>query len=222
MNFYDRIMHEAAVERAALYAVPLNMDSPQGRITRETYLAYLEQAYHHVKHALPLMMMMGSRLPKEKEWVRRILVDYIKEETGHDDWILGDIKHAGGDVERVRNSKPSLPVELMNAFNYDNVTRGNPMSYFGMIVALEGASTELATKAAEAMGKSMGLGKECFSYLLSHGDLDIEHVQFISKTLNQVTDAQDQADIIHAAKVIYLLYADMCRGIPHNYAKKAA
>jgi hypothetical protein len=103
----------------------------------------------------------------------------------------------------------------MNAFAYDFVMRINPLGYFGTIVMLEHASTAHATQVAQALQASLGLRKECFSYLESHGSLDIEHVQFIGKALNRVTDPQDQADIIHATKVIYHLYEQMFRAILH-------
>jgi pyrroloquinoline quinone (PQQ) biosynthesis protein C len=215
-------MQETTREREAFFSIPLNIDAAQGRVTRETYLAYLGQAYHHVKNTLPLLMLMGSRIPKEKEWIRRELVEYIAEETGHDDWILADIKNAGGDPEAVRNARPCLAVELMNAFNYDMITRQNPLGYFGMIVVLEGISVGLGTSVAQILQKSLGLGKECFTYFESHGDLDIEHTKFIANILNKITDAKDQEDIIHATKVIYQLDSDMLRSLPHNYAKQAA
>lgn len=222
MNFFDRLKQETNSERAALYNIPFILDAAQGNITRDTYLAFLGQAYHHVKNTLPIMLLMAGRIPQEKEWVRRLLVEYITEETGHDEWVLGDIKNAGGDAEAVRNSKPSLPVELINAFNYDLVLRQNPLAYFGMIFVLENASTELATQVAEKLQKSLGLDEKCFSYLTSHGSLDIEHVKFIGDALNKITDPKDQEDIIHAAKVIYQLYGDMYRQLPHVSARKAA
>lgn len=222
MQFFDRLQQETTNERNALYSVPLISDAVQGKITRETYLAFLAQAYHHVKHAVPLTMLMASRLPKEKEWLRRELAKYIVDEMGHDDWVLGDIKNAGGDPEAVKTSNPELAVELMNAFNYDIIMRVNPIGYLGMIYVLENASTALATQAAETMQKSLGLTKECFSYLDSHGSLDIEHTKFIGNLLNQITELSDQQLIIHATKVIYHLYTDMFRNIPHSYAKKAA
>lgn len=214
MEFFDRLKKETADLRATLGAVPFITNAVQGRVTRETYLAYLGQAYHHVKNTLPIMLLMGGRIPREKEWARRLLVEYIAEEVGHDEWILSDIKNIGGDVDAVKNARPGLPVELMNAFNYDLVTRQNPLAYFGMIFVLEGASIDHATGASEALQKSLGLSKECFSFLDSHGSLDIDHVQFIGNALNKITDPQDQEDILHSAKVIYQLYTDMFRSIP--------
>ncbi len=224
MEFFDRLKQETASERADLYAVPILVDAMQGRITRDMHVAHLEQAYHHVKHAVSLVMLMAGRLPKDKEWLRRLLIEYIKEETGHEDWILDDIKNISGEAkaEAVKNGRPGLSVELMNAFNYDFIMRKNPLGYFGMIFVLENASTDIGTQATEALQKSFGVGKESISYLASHSSLDVEHVDFIGNILNKITDSKDQEDIIHASRVIYRLYADMFRNIPNTYAKQAA
>ena len=221
MSFYERLQQETANERAALYSVPQIVDGMQGLISRESYLAYLEQAYHHVKHTLPLLMAAGSRIPPEKEWLRRGFAEYIKEETGHEDWILNDIRNAGGDAEAVRQSTPSLPVELMTSYAYDLVMRRNPIGFFGMVFVLEGTSTALAIYAAKAIQKSLHLHEDCFSYLLSHGSLDINHMLFFEKTVNQITDPKDQEAIIHTARVIYHLFAEMFRAIPHERAKES-
>jgi long-chain acyl-CoA synthetase len=221
MMFFDQLQKETATEREALYGVPQIVDGMRGAISRESYIAYLAQAYHHVKHTLPLLMAAGSRIPPEKEWLRRIFAEYIGEETGHEEWILSDIKLAGGDADAVRNASSSLPVELMTAYAYDLVMRRNPVGFFGMVFVLEGTSTALATHAAEAIQKSLNLKKDCFSYLLSHGSLDISHMQFFEKNMNRITDPQDQQDIIHTAKVIYHLFAEMFRTIPHE-PKEAA
>ena len=222
MNFYERLQKETATQREALYQVQQVADGMQGRITRETYIAYLTQAYHHVKHTLPLLMAAGSRMPVEKEWLRRGFAEYIKEETGHEDWILNDIKLAGGDAEAVKKSTPSLPIELFVSYAYDQATRRNPVGLLGMVFVLEGTSVALAIHAAEAIQKSLNLKKDCFSYLLSHGSLDVGHMQFFERTVNQITDPVDQRDIIHAANVFFYLFAEMFRAIPHQKLKEAA
>lgn len=216
MNFFERLQNETTREREALYQVPLIADGLQGNISRETYIAYLEQAYHHVKHTLPLLMAAGSKIEDEKEWLRPVFAEYIGEETGHEHWILNDITHAGGNADKVRSGKPSLPVELMTAYAYDLVNRRNPVGFLGMVFVLEGTSIAIATKAAKAIQDSLHLKKDCFSYLLSHGALDISHMHFFEKTVNRITDQQDQADIIHTARVIYYLFAEMFRNIPHT------
>jgi len=221
MSFFEQLQKETATERESLYRVPQIIDGMRGAISCETYIAYLGQAYHHVKHTLPLLMAAGSRISPEKEWLRRVFAEYIGEETGHEEWILNDIRLAGGDADAVRMAVPSLPVELMISYAWDLVLRRNPVGFFGMVFVLEGTSTALATHAAEAIQKSLNLKKDCFSYLLSHGSLDIGHMQFFEKNINRITDPQDQRDIIHTAQVIYHLFAEMFRSIPHE-RKEAA
>lgn len=222
MTFFERLTKETEAERNALYSVPLIVDALSGRITRETYIAYLTQAYHHVKHTLPLLMAAGSRMPEEKEWIRRGFAEYVEEEVGHEEWVLNDIKAAGGDSEAARRSPPHFATEVMTAYAWDTVMRRNPVGFFGMIFVLESTSTAQATRAADALIASLNLPKSAFTYLTSHGSLDLKHMKFFEETINKMDDLKDQQDIIHVAKVIYRLFADMFRSIPHNTATKEA
>jgi pyrroloquinoline quinone (PQQ) biosynthesis protein C len=216
MSFYDQLVAATERERAAFLAIPFLQDGAGGRLTREQYVAFLTQAYHHVKHTLPLLMACGARLPERLEWLRTAVAEYIEEETGHQEWILNDIAACGGDAEAVRVSDPEFAAELLVAYAYDTVARGNPVGFFGMVLVLEGTSVELATRAAENLQRTLGLPKQAFSYLLSHGSLDIGHVNFFQKLMNRLTDAADQAAVVHCAKRVYRLYGDVFRGLPHQ------
>lgn len=222
MSFFERLQRETEAERNALYAVPVVRDGVAGNISRETYIAYLQEAYHHVKHTLTLLMLAGGNMPPEKEWLKPVFAEYIGEETGHEQWILNDIKNAGGNADKAAASRPCLPSELMVSYAYDTVQRRNPVGFFGMVFVLEGTSIALATQAADAIAAKLGLGKNCFSYLSSHGSLDTKHMAFFEKTMNRITDPQDQEDIIHTAKIIFGLFADMFRSIPHSQPAKEA
>jgi hypothetical protein len=81
---------------------------------------------------------------------------------------------------------------------------------------LEGTSVQLATRAAENLQRTLQLPRQAFSYLLSHGSLDIGHVEFFQKLMNRLTDAADQAAVVRCAKVVYRLYGDVFRGLPHQ------
>lgn len=219
-TFFERLTTETKAERMQLYSVPQIMDAIRGDISLESYLAYLEQAYHHVKHTVPLMMAAGSRLPDSKEYLREALVEYVEEEVGHQEWILNDIKHAGGNAEKVRRGEPNEATEMMIAYAYDYVSRINPVGFFGMVFVLEGTSIQLATNVANTLQASLNLPDNCFSYLSSHGSLDQEHMKFFEKLVNQIDDADDQQAIIHVAKRIFVLFAQVFRSIPHKEALK--
>ncbi len=126
---------------------------------------------------------------------------------------MNDIRHAGGDADSVKIETPAPATEFMVAYAYDCIARVNPIGFFGMVFVLEGTSTALATQAAEQIMKNLGLQKKCFSYLLSHGSLDLEHMDFFEKLMGQITDPSEQDAIIHMAKIMYGLFGDVFRSI---------
>ncbi|MDR2838898.1 MAG: iron-containing redox enzyme family protein [Azonexus sp.] len=215
MSFYETLHAATAEARAGLLSVPLIADSLQGRVSRASYLAFLAQAYHHVRHTTPLLMSLGGRLPERLGWLRRAVAEYIGEEIGHEEWILSDIAAAGGDAEAVRHSRPDLPAEVMVAYAYDLIERRNPAAFFGMVYVLEGTSVALAVRAADAIQKALALPDAAFTYLRSHGELDIEHTRHLADLVNAMTP-EDQADVTHAARVFFKLYGDVFRGLPRD------
>ena len=222
MTFYQRLLQETENERNALMALPLIQQGAQGKISLETYVGFLTQAYHHVKHTTPLLMACGGRLPGHYEWLRTAIGEYIEEEMGHQEWVLNDIETCGADKEAVRHSKTAassacLATEVMVAYAYDMIHRVNPVGFFGMVLVLEGTSTAVATEAGETIMKSLNLPKKAFSYLLSHGSLDISHVSFYESLVNQITNQDDQACLILSAKIFYKLYGDIFRTIETQY-----
>lgn len=214
MKFYEQLVDATREARDEFLQIPALQRGVEGKFSLQTYLAFLEQAYHHVKHTVPLLMACGARLPDRYEWLREAVAEYIEEEYGHQEWILNDIRHSGGDAERVRHSKPGMATELMVAYAYDTINRVNPVGFFGMVLVLEGTSVTHATRAAENMQHNLKLPKKAFSYLTSHGSLDLEHVDFYEKLMDKITDEQDQQFIIHCANQFYHLYGNIFRTLP--------
>jgi pyrroloquinoline quinone (PQQ) biosynthesis protein C len=213
MSFFDELLAETKRERESLVAIPFIRDGAAGRISRDDYLAFLIQAYHHVKHTVPLLMACGARLPERLEWLRTAMGEYIEEEVGHQEWILNDIAACGGDPEQVRRSRPDFATELMVAYAYDTIARGNPVGFLGMVLVLEGTSTAVATRAARALKASLRLPDKAFVYLTSHGALDVGHTAFYACLVNRLETAQDRAALIHSAKLFYRLYGDVFRAL---------
>ncbi|MEP1216975.1 MAG: AMP-binding protein [Marinobacter sp.] len=214
MGFFDRLQSETAQARAHVTTAPVIEAIRKGRFDIQGYTWFLTQAYHHVKHTVPLMMACGGQLPERLEFVRKDLVEYIEEEYGHHEWILDDLEACGEDRDAIRNSRPDTSIELMVAYLYDRIQRGNPAAFFGMVQVLEGTSIELATPLGEAIQKQLGLPDKAFSYLYSHGALDQEHFEFFRNLMNEITDEDDQQAIIEAARMVYRLYGDMLHTIP--------
>ena len=116
MHLYERLKTETASDREYLLAAPAIQRALRGDVSRELYVEFLTQAYHHVRHTVPLLMAVGSRLPERHEWLREPILHYLEEEAGHEQWILNDIAHAGGDRGGAAASRPSLATEAMVAY----------------------------------------------------------------------------------------------------------
>jgi len=72
-------------------------------------------------------------------------------------------------------------------------------------------STVLADKAADAIQRSLAQsGGEGFSYLRTHGALDIEHVAFFKGLANALPDSA-HGIVIETSQIIYRLYGDIFR-----------
>ena len=214
MTFFHTLQDRTAAERDHLLTAPVLQLAVDGKLSLETYIAFLTQAYHHVKHTVPLLMACGARLPERHEWLRSAIAEYIEEELGHQEWILNDLAACGADPEAVRHGQPALATELMVAYVYDRIARHNPVSFFGMVNVLEGTSIALATRAASAIRGSLELPPTAFSYLNSHGSLDLEHMRFFEELMNRLDTDEDREAVVHTARVVYRLYGDMFRSLP--------
>ncbi|HED14576.1 MAG TPA: iron-containing redox enzyme family protein [Gammaproteobacteria bacterium] len=213
-NFFNRLQEETLAERSAFLQIEQLARGARGEISLGAYQAFLGEAYQHVKHTVPLLMACSSRLPADQEGLRQAVAHYIEEEIGHEEWILNDLSACGSDPQMHRCRAPAPETELMVAYVYDTIQRGNPVGFFGMVLVLEGTSIQLATHAAAAIQASLSLPKEAFSYLVSHGSLDISHMQFFESLMNRIDDPDDQQAIIHMANMMYRLYGDVFRSLP--------
>jgi len=216
MNFFDTLQEQTQTEREYLFASPMIQAALRGEAQKHSYVAFLSEAFHHVRHTVPLLMACGSRLDAHHEWLREAMAEYIEEEIGHQEWILNDIRACGGDPETVRHGKPGLATELMVSTMYDRINRLNPIAMLGMVFVLEGTSIALATQAAGSLKQGLGLPPQAFSYLSSHGSLDLEHMKFFETLVNRIDNDTDRDAVLHTAKVIYRLYAEMFRSLPGN------
>jgi len=213
MHLYEQLQAATTADRDYLLAAPAIQQALRGEITRDLYVEFLTQAYHHVRHTVPLLMAVGSRLTEQHDWLRDAVLHYLDEERGHEQWILNDIAHAGGDRTAAAASQPAIATEAMVAYAYDTVMRRNPLGFFGMVYVLEGTSVALALHAADRIQAALQLPNTAFSYLRSHGELDKEHVGDLENILGRFTDAADRTAVIGCARGIFWLYGNMFRGL---------
>ncbi len=222
MSFYDRLAQLTAADRDYLLAAPAIQRCLSGDITRELYVAFLTQAYHHVRHTVPLLMAVGACLPDRHAGLRDEILHYLEEETGHEQWILNDIEHAGGHRAAAAASQPAIPTDAMVAYAYDMVMRRNPVGFFGMVYVLEGTSVSMALLAADRIQQTLALPDRAFSYLRSHGELDKEHVHHLAGILARLDAEEDRDAVVLCARAMFWLYGNVFRSLDAGASTHAA
>lgn len=214
MSFFQDLVDQTAAERADFISIPLIPHVIANGVSKQLYGDFLEQAYHHVRFTCPLLEAALARCGAADGAYRNALEEYVREEQGHDEWILDDIRALGFDDTAVRNGQGGLACRVMVSHAYYLIDKVSPYALLGMVHVLEGMSVLLADKAAKAIAGSFG-GEPpaAFSYLTSHGALDIEHVDFFETLVETIDDEATQRIIIGAAKDFYKLYGDIFRDL---------
>lgn len=218
-SFFDLLVEQTNTARTVLYETPQIQDALSGAVSLGTYQAYLVEAYHHVKHTVPLMTATLARLKPHQLWLRKPLLEYIAEESGHEQWILDDIRNCGGDPHKAQACAPRAATQRMVDYAYNYVSTKNAIGFFGMVFVLEGTSTQLASVGAETLMRALALPRNCFRYLFSHGSLDVQHMQSFRKLMDQVDDREDRQAIVTVANSIFHLFAGVFSSIPHVRAQ---
>jgi pyrroloquinoline quinone (PQQ) biosynthesis protein C len=211
MTFYERLIKETEHDKQRFFSRKIISTVLQNPIEKNLYIEYLAQAYHHVRFTCPLFRHAITKMdPNQDKSFIDAFEEYIEEEEGHEEWILNDIEFMGGNKDKVRKQDGDLPVQSMIAYMYHTINSVTPYTLLGMVHVLEGTSVNIATEAAEAIAKSMGIDtRKGFSYLMSHGKLDISHVDFFIQLVNKIEDKTIQDQIIKTAKMIYFLWGNM-------------
>ena len=79
-QFFNTLQAETQKERDYLLAAPIISRVFKGEVSLSEYASFLTQAYHHVKHTVPLLMAVGAKLSDKQEWLREAVAEYIEEE----------------------------------------------------------------------------------------------------------------------------------------------
>lgn len=210
VSLFQSLFDETSAARADFVSIPLIGRAVSGDAPKDLYLAFLQEAYHHVRHTCPLLCLAAA---KTRDPVYRdALMRYVEEERGHDEWILADIAALGGDAEAARRSQPGRACRLMVAYAYYAIEWISPYAMLGMVHVLEGMSAQFAGQAATTLAQKFGdAGSgQGFLYLSSHGSLDQEHTAFFQQLVDNL-DRTAAPPIIDTAIMMYGLYGDIFR-----------
>ncbi len=224
-SFYQILQAETEAARQAFLSTPMLLDAAENGVEAGLYINYLTQAYHHVRQTCPLLASALGRCGSNDAVLRDALIEYIDDEKGHEKWILNDIRAIGGEeaVDRAISYEGDQAVRVMVGYVYYAIDRISPYAMLGMVHVLEGTSVDIASLAADSIAKRLVIpATKGFSYLTSHGAVDLEHVQFFERLVNQIDDKRQQEIIIDTARITYQLWGNMFSNLVDDWEKQLA
>ena len=205
MTPYERLYLETTEARNRFLAIPLVKQALATGGSRELYLDFLTQAYHHVKHTFPLLALASSMTRDER--YQAGLVEYMTEERGHEKWILDDIRAMGGDAEAVARGKPGMPCQVMVGYCYYAIQWISPYAILGMVHVLEGLSVQLAHQVAGAVQRSLAVdGKSRLFLSQLAWRAGCRACRAVQEPDQRLRRSADLDQVIEATRVMYRLY----------------
>ena len=213
MSFFLTLIESTDAQRRALEAVPKVHAMINHGLTLPEYRAFLHDLYHIVWHFCPIMANAASRCDDELRGVRYDLYRRIAEEKGHEEWVLEDVRAVGGDVDAVRSTPPSVPVQALIAFNYYSADRINPCAPLGMLYTLEVVSSVYGGRVSDSIAREIGRRVEDggFKFLSSHAELDLDHMADLNKLIKTIDNSAAQQAIINSTRVNFYQFSQMFR-----------
>jgi pyrroloquinoline quinone (PQQ) biosynthesis protein C len=212
MSFFIRLIEATDDNRRELEALPKVQDMLHGKMSRDSYKAFLMDLYHIVWHFCPIMASAASRCSDKFIKVRYHLYHNIDEEKGHESMVLNDLQAFDIEPDTVINTVPSFSVQAMLAYNYYAAERVHPCSVLGMLYVLEIISSvyggQVATSISHGLDMPLPHG---FTFLDSHASMDLDHMANLRALLQTIDDPAVQDAVINAIQMNFYLFTQFLK-----------
>jgi len=211
---------ELMPSRVRLYSTRLMKEVEDGTLPLSVYKGFVQETYHYVKHTTRFFVAAASRMPEEYERSRKDLIEYAADESGHEVYLLNDLKALGMSPEEVKRSEPLIETEALTGFHYYLAMFGNPVGIWGNVYAVEGFSNDKSSKAAETLMSSLHLPKAAVSFLVSHGKFDVGHFNNAKDIIEKkIVSQEDERAVAYCARASLELYATMYEAVYSHYGR---
>jgi thiaminase len=182
----------------------------EGTLDAAAYAHYLVQTYHYVRWTTPLLALAGRRMAVRGRHpaLASLLLHKAKEETGHERWLLADLRNLGWSSEAVEHAPRCAAVEAYVAWNRFTAEAGSPTAFLGTAYMLEALSASRAGASARNLvehGAIPGI-RRAVTFLRGHGDADEGHVAELATLLGALTAPEEQEALLLSARTTRALY----------------
>lgn len=189
LPFFADLVTRTDEARRAFETNPVVLDAVANGMPIERYRKLLLELYHVVWHFNPVCAAAASRMPDAHRQIRYYLYDHMREEAGHEEWVVKDLEVVGVSPSETRAYQPSVFMLALNGYNYWAADRRHPCTVLGMVYALEVIASVYGGPITSAIKESLLLeGDRGISFISSHATIDTEHMAELRLVLNTLKD----------------------------------
>jgi pyrroloquinoline quinone (PQQ) biosynthesis protein C len=197
--FFIDLVTRTDEARRSFETNPQVLDIVANGLSVERYRKLLLELYHVVWHFNPTCAAAASRIPDAHKQIRYFLYDHMKEEAGHEEWVLNDLDAMGVDRPYAISCPPTFLVSALIGYNYWTADRRHPCAVLGMVYALEVIASVYGGPITSAIRESLLLESDRgISFISSHATLDAEHMAELRMVMNRIEDEDTKNAIVEA------------------------
>lgn len=187
---------------------------------RQFYENWLAQQFFLVQHTPRLLCAYALRVPLDNRSDFSEIMHHLKEENGHDLWLLNDLEKMGTSP---KNFKPLPSSQALIKSQYYQIQHDDPTSLCGYSQFLEYLSAVVAGELSSRVEKSFG--KNTAVFLKGHASVDVEHSEDGWKMLARLNPEQNAKVIENlnmTAKLYLRMFDEIAMAIPSQVRGKAS
>lgn len=210
-DWLDSLRHEARMLVRELDATPGVRRLFEGRIRQDDYVHYLIQTYQYVRWSEGFFTESGKRT-KDPVFAE-LLFQKAREEKGHEQWLLRDLKELGWTEERVERAPICTAVRAYVEWNRFTTQSGVPTAFLGTAYVLEYLSVNRAPGSVDRLIAESGIPNihKAVLFLRGHGAADGDHVADLETELRKLTSPEEQAALLLSASTTRTLFPKFFR-----------
>jgi heme oxygenase-like protein len=190
-----------------LESTPLIRKLARGRFELADYHAFLVNLRQQVKDGSLWMTRAASSIDEEHLELRSTLMKHAVTEHRDFRMLESDYVASGGALETILTAQKNVGSEALSAWMFHEASRPNPFGLLGAMFIIEGLGSIKAIEWGKVVQKRLGLPKEALTFLLYHGENDVEHMEEFAEMLRMVLPDEAVAErIVTCARVTARLY----------------
>jgi pyrroloquinoline quinone (PQQ) biosynthesis protein C len=207
MNLSEYVIEASAEQyNREMVSHPAFAALAQGTLQRNSYVAYLRETYHLIRHTTAVFARAASFLPDDHRALRGWLLEQALDEHNHDLLCMKDLEALGEDPRKFLAVPPRQGAWGLITQTF-HVAQADPVSLLGYILTTEGVGAAFAARGADLLTSDLyGYKSNQVTFLRAHGGFDIKHADEVKRMMNELDADERVRDSILAVRRFSITY----------------